>query len=577
MRPSLSAGITLALLNTTSVHAHVCDSLNLDDCLNTLRQTLAPESAAAFTPLEGEELAKRFQAKRALSVSTTGDVPLSVLGNSVSLNDLLPLLNISVDPGTSGDQSKSASISVEYSPTDPILNGDFKIGVAAREPEITDAFKSVIDDSEIVNALESDFDYSDDVEISLTYSYEDSLFGMGIGRSFSGYDDLAEGFVQAGRAYATNKAKFNQMNLVDLEESLFVPFAVDPQSIIDVLDNGPLSSLSKAIADSLVQLINTADAAQEAAHRIDDFIRDNPASPSADLLSSCSPPIRDSRRAGLNSARANRYGDCIATNFLESVKADVERFVNRENFLNTYFTGNNFFRFSSLVSNQPQLLFTANARIREELAGGDSYSAKLSFEFDMSGHNINNMFKYLENTSNWQVNGRQNENFTDKCEAQISSSGRNLSALGQACALAIGEYIGNNPVKTGGWRGALNLEYIDREDDEFMVEGVAVPLSLEGGSSVIGSIAVGRQFQVLDAKLPRGKLDFSASYEDVSDDPTRQDRWVGGLTFTQEVADALQLTIGVVWANKPEYRPDSDEEVTARIGLNYKLSGVGGD
>ena len=43
-------------------------------------------------------------------------------------------------------------------------------------------------------------------------------------------------------------------------------------------------------------------------------------------------------------------------------------------------------------------------------------------------------------------------------------------------------------------------------------------------------------------------------------------------TLTQEVSLGATLTLGLVYANKPEYRVDVDKEFSARFGVNYKIS-----
>jgi hypothetical protein len=43
------------------------------------------------------------------------------------------------------------------------------------------------------------------------------------------------------------------------------------------------------------------------------------------------------------------------------------------------------------------------------------------------------------------------------------------------------------------------------------------------------------------------------------------------LTFSQKVVDDMVLSLGVVYANKPEFRGDVDKELSACAGLSYKL------
>ena len=73
----------------------------------------------------------------------------------------------------------------------------------------------------------------------------------------------------------------------------------------------------------------------------------------------------------------------------------------------------------------------------------------------------------------------------------------------------------------------------------------------------------------------KAKLDFTVSYEDVLNDPIRQDRTLAVLSFSQGVANGFSLSASLVWANKPEYRGNVDEEFSANLGLNYKFGKQG--
>ena len=67
-------------------------------------------------------------------------------------------------------------------------------------------------------------------------------------------------------------------------------------------------------------------------------------------------------------------------------------------------------------------------------------------------------------------------------------------------------------------------------------------------------------------------MGVSGSYEDVRGDPLRQDRGLGTLAFSQELASGFVLTLSAVYATQPEFRGAVDKEWSSRLGLNYKLA-----
>ena len=85
------------------------------------------------------------------------------------------------------------------------------------------------------------------------------------------------------------------------------------------------------------------------------------------------------------------------------------------------------------------------------------------------------------------------------------------------------------------------------------------------------SVAASRQIGRKGSAGPRPRFDLKASYEDFSDDPVRQDRGVATATFSYPVSPGFFLTLGAVYATKPEFRGEVDEEISARLGLTYKL------
>lgn len=74
------------------------------------------------------------------------------------------------------------------------------------------------------------------------------------------------------------------------------------------------------------------------------------------------------------------------------------------------------------------------------------------------------------------------------------------------------------------------------------------------------------------------KLELSAAYDDVSDDKNLQNRFVANLTWVETLNSTLAQAVGgsefvatLVWANKPEFRGEVDEEFSLRAGLKWSL------
>jgi hypothetical protein len=153
------------------------------------------------------------------------------------------------------------------------------------------------------------------------------------------------------------------------------------------------------------------------------------------------------------------------------------------------------------------------------------------------------------------------------------------SRLGsQPCAstvVCLKRYIEENrdSIRQGD-RLAFSLAFVDKDDFRYDSGGVFLEVPAE--RSLVAQLSYGRYLgrRNLDSVLGgrRSRIDFTASFEDVKDDPARQNRSVANVTFAQEISQGLFLTVGMVWANKPEYRGVVEEELSARAGINYKLA-----
>ena len=427
-----------------------------------------------------------------------------------------------------------------------------------------DAFESTIDDPILVDMLNSSLDYADDVAVTVTYSYEGSLFGLKLGRSINDYRAIYEGLLSAASNSTNRDTEINTpLHVGKVIRTLIDPFS-NRTGIKNIIESGPLSKLPSVLSETMLNEVKIQDGVnnQQSTEAVYDKISRSGTDTQdySVLLSNC---VFHLDRKQFTKEDTNRFGQCVYENLLTESVQIVRIAMQRTTYLDSFLEDRGFFEIASLINNQPQLLLTGGARFRDELAGGDVMSAKLSFEFDMTGHNVNNMLRSLKDP-------RQADKIGGGCISNVGTEYMYVLAL--ECSEEIGHYVSENSINNGAWRGSVSIEYEDHQSGPFSVPSVSDPLNFGGGSTLIGSVAVGRQFQILKSSLPQAKLDFSLSYEDVSDDPARQNRALGTITFTQKIADSLNLSLGLLWANKPEFLPNADSEIGARIGLNYKLS-----
>ena len=212
-----------------------------------------------------------------------------------------------------------------------------------------------------------------------------------------------------------------------------------------------------------------------------------------------------------------------------------------------------FFSLVDLVNNQPQIVLSVEARVRDDLVGPDEQSLKLSYE--LGGANINGFKRFR---ANQQVLDAERE------------ADERLCPDTSTCLLGYVDSKGGR-VESGD-RFSASLSFVSKDGYHFDDSGIALDLPSE--RSLVAELGYGRYLgsRVADmGAAGSSRVDLAVNYEDVKDDPARQNRTTARFTFSQGLSDGLFLTLGLVWANKPEYRGQVDQEISARAGINYKL------
>lgn len=201
--------------------------------------------------------------------------------------------------------------------------------------------------------------------------------------------------------------------------------------------------------------------------------------------------------------------------------------------------------FARLLNNQPQIYGSVIYHDRKDIVGPSTVSGKVTYEIG---------------TRN--LNAFRAENHD--CEkATIAANA--VTCLAKLKAFAKPGDVDSAP------RLALSLEYqqsrAGRVDlSEFHVTD---PVTSPHSHSLIGTATYGRSITAAAGR--DGRIDVTASYQNVSNDPTKKDRFVGSVTYTQKITDTMSLPFSLIYANHSQFLSDVDRKLNVHFGISYKL------
>jgi hypothetical protein len=198
-----------------------------------------------------------------------------------------------------------------------------------------------------------------------------------------------------------------------------------------------------------------------------------------------------------------------------------------------------FYGLLDLINNQPQWSLTAEYHARDEAVGPDEFKAELSYEMGLV--NVNTY--------------------------------RTASCGETDALLCLENYLSEHvdDLKASN-RVTFKADYSKLQRLNFSLPGTTLfAFSEKPVERFSLSAAFGRYLGKEVSSRTRARVDVSIGYEDFSDDPARQDRGLATATFTYPVAEGFYLSVGAIYATKPEFRGDVDEELSARAGFTYKV------
>lgn len=536
----LIASPVLVLLASAQVSFAQCDlAETVNDCFDEVENKLsadglviAPEDVAdAVDKLKRETVS---EAEDLLRIFNTGVSSALSDGVESTFEDFLPKFRIFGAGGSLGDDTESLGIELNNILGLPIDDG-YKISATLSRPAVFDPLLQSVDENvraAIKTNLENQANDFDDLTIGFTYSPMTDRIGRS---NHQLHSQLFESIYLSAESHAEGISDAAEQARDEVEEALQNAFDQSQSSVRqDWISNQSGFCGAELGKPGIVTLIENLD--------FEELTGDQ-------LI--CVLLAENSARTANVSAAA----DAASTRAIDSTRTQiVENFMNGaanafteeyENLsaLNRSLELQGFYRIADLINNQPQLNFAANYSDRDPIVGQDSFSIKIAYDFGFV--NLNRFRKYNDLSCGLD--------FMYQC----------LAAYLDAQKLAHMER---------GDRFSVSLEYSRNQSYNYAIASGAGSLMLPSDESLIGSLAYGRYLTFAGEKnRGRSRVEFSASYEDVDSDTARQDRFMSSLTYSQVITDTAAISFGLVYANKPEYRGDVGTEVSAQLGINYKL------
>ena len=206
--------------------------------------------------------------------------------------------------------------------------------------------------------------------------------------------------------------------------------------------------------------------------------------------------------------------------------------------------------FYKLIDNQPQFHLTAERKLRGPLTGADETSLKVTYEWSATNFNAA---------------------MSDDCHRSLDQD-RPAAEKEKGCLDQYISYVRSNGASIDrGNRFSFSGEYADARATT-LNPGLADidPVHLKAVHKAIVSAGWSRDFVFGDGEPV--SMDLVAEYQDVSDDPMRQDRGVATLTLTRKIG-GVAVPFGIVYANHGEFLGDVDQRLSAHLGLRFDASG----
>lgn len=430
-------------------------------------------------------------------------------GIGAGINDLIPHFTVSFNDGNVSEDGQIKKIGLTYSPPSGRVV-DLGFTAVVEKPQVYGALEERgLVTSAQREALADQLSLGDSLSVMFTASAIGEVFGHTYGRSLSLYEREIE-------------------QLFDVALSGVDPEAQSArQEVRTVGRNAALKALNDAGCPTLLGTVQQA-------------LNERPLSEASVLERVEAADLAGEAEICKEIANA---GVAALVRFTQASRAMVDELTEQA-------TRIKFFNLPNLVDRQPQLLVSLMYKDQDELAGPDEFGLRLTWEASLGHGNLND----LTRSGAWR-----------SCKTNALG--------GQACVEAVAQLmaqLNGSSSRQTQWRFALNGEWRHRDDQRIFLEDPDVMLDIDGDETIAVSATLLAKTWLNDDSEPY-VFEMGATYES-NESSDMNDRALVSLTGTRNVAPGFSLSLGLVWANRPEFRGAVDEELSAKLGLNYKLS-----
>ena len=451
--------------------------------------------------------------KQLVRENTGGGAALQ--GAASALTDLLPDFNISINDGEVAGDDGVRKLAISYSPRIKDV-ADLGLTVALAEPEVYAGLEemNLVSAAEI-EALDEQFSLEDAVTIELQLSRIGRIGRKSYGRSLDLYQREMDALFDVAYAAAQNETALERQRIREQRDKRL-------RALRDVGCQNYASALLSGVNVSA-----PTEASLRAA--IDQFDTQLRQEPNAQAVK-----LQECRDLAMAAVPAFLEFTHLSNDYVATLDSNLRAL--------------GVFGMARMVNKQPQLILSASVVEQDSLAGPDEYSVRLTWETGLGNGSLND----LKNSNAWR-------------NCQTSDA--------QSCIEAV-EILTNKVNELGipsnQWRFALSGEYTHRDNQRIALNDPMLAVDIDGDESLAVTAALYVKSWLNGSKVPY-VFELAGSYE-MNDSDAMQDRAIFSLTGSRNLADGLALSLGLVWANRPEFRGAADKELSARVGLNYKLS-----